>query len=533
MHPERLTARAAWRTAIPSPTLTPKKPAAASRFPPPLRRSNGRAKKLNFVDVPGYFDFIGEMMGPMRVCEGAAIVVGSVSGVTVGAEKAWDFSKKNGVSKCFIINQMDREHASFQKTLDQLRDKFGTEVVPILLPLGEGLSFKGVVNVLEKKAYEASGKACKEVPLPAGEDEAIAAAREEIMEAVAGTDEALMEKYFEEGELSEEEILKGLRIGVTDGSIVPVACCAGLGGVGVAPVLDILAAYMPSPAGRETEGVNPKSGDVENAYMRAGSAFLRDGGVKTIVDKFVGKMSLFKVCSGVLTSTTALYNANADKQEKAGNLFMLRGKEQIMCDKLVAGDIGALAKLQFTGTGNTLCDAAKPIRFDDIEFPAPSISMAVYAKKTGEEDKIFSGLARLQEEDPTITVGKDAGTGETLLSGQGEMHIEVISKKLAGKFGVEAQLQDPKIAYRETIRKSVDQEGRHKKQTGGHGQFADVKIIFEPIGDSTTEFEFVDKVVGGTVPRNFIPSVEKGLRENLPRGRPGRLSHVWPARHAV
>ena len=197
---------------------------------------------------------------------------------------------------------------------------------------------------------------------------------------------------------------------------------------------------------------------------------------------------------------------------------MLRGKEQIMCDKLVAGDIGALAKLQFTGTGNTLCDAAKPIRFDDIEFPAPSISMAVYAKKTGEEDKIFSGLARLQEEDPTITVGKDAGTGETLLSGQGEMHIEVISKKLAGKFGVEAQLQDPKIAYRETIRKSVDQEGRHKKQTGGHGQFADVKIIFEPIGDSTTEFEFVDKVVGGTVPRNFIPSVEKGLRENLPRG---------------
>ena len=476
-----------------------------------------KGKKLNFVDVPGYFDFIGEMMGPMRVCEGAAIVVGSVSGVTVGAEKAWAFAAKNGVVRSFIINQMDREHANFEKTLDALRDKFGSEVVPILLPLGEGLNFKGVVNVLEKKAYECSGKTVKEVPLPAGEEAKINTAREEIMEAVAGTDEELMEKYFSEGELSDEEVLKGLRIGIADGSIVPVCCCAGLGGVGVAPVLDVLATYMPSPAGRKVEGVNPKNDSVETRECKDGEPFSAIV-FKTIVDKFVGKMSLFKVCSGTLTSATALYNTNADKPEKAGNILMMRGKEQIVADKLVAGDIGALAKLQFTGTGNTLCDAAKPIRFEPIEFPAPCISMAVYAKKTGEEDKIFSGLARLQEEDPTITVGKDPSTGETLLSGQGEMHIEVISKKLAGKFGVEANLQDPKIAYRETIRKSVDQEGRHKKQTGGHGQFADVKIIFEPIGDSVTEFEFVDKVVGGTVPRNFIPSVEKGLRENLPKG---------------
>jgi len=476
-----------------------------------------KGKKLNLVDVPGYFDFIGEMMGPLRVCEGALIVVGSVSGLTVGAEKAWDNSTKYGVSKCFTINQMDREHANFQKTLTQLRDKFGTEVVPVLLPIGEGLSFKGVVNVLENKAYEAAGKACKEVPVPAGMQDEIRVAREEIMEAVAGTDEELMEKFFGEGELSDEEILKGLRIGLQDGSIVPVGCCAGLGGLGVAPLMDILAAYMPSPAGREAKGVNPKNDQAETRTCAENQPFSAMV-FKTIVDKFVGKMSLFKVLSGTLTAATPLYNANQDRPEKAGNIFVLRGKEQIGCDKLVAGDIGALAKLQYTNTGHTLCDANKPIRYEEIAFPAPSISMAVYAKKTGEEDKIFSGLARLQEEDPTIRVGKDPDTTETLLSGQGELHIEVISRKLSSKFGVEAQLQDPRIPYRETIRKTVKAQGRHKKQSGGHGQFGDVWIEFSPIGDTEIDFEFVDKVVGGVVPRNFIPSVEKGLRENIGRG---------------
>ncbi|MCL1795395.1 MAG: elongation factor G [Clostridia bacterium] len=474
-------------------------------------------KKLNFVDVPGYFDFVGELMGAMRVCDSALITVGSVSGVTVGAEKAWDQCGKHGVSKCFIINQMDREHANFQKTFDQLRDRFGAEVVPILLPLGEGLSFKGVVNVLTGKAFESNGKAVKEVPIPADMADAIAHAREEIMEAVAGTDEELMEKFFEEGELSDDEILKGLRIGMAEGLIVPVGCCAAVSGIGVLPLMDMLAAYMPSPSGRQVAGENPKNGDAETRACDPDAPFSALV-FKTIVDKFVGKMSIFKVCSGTLTNSTSVVNANADKAEKTGNLFVLRGKEQIAVDKLIAGDIGAVAKLQYTNTGHTLCDAAKPVRFDAITFPNPSISMAVYAKKTGEEDKIFSGLARLQEEDPTIRVGKDPDTLETLLSGQGEMHIEVVSRKLSSKFGVEAQLQDPKIAYRETIRKTVKAQGRHKKQSGGHGQFGDVWIEFGPLPDATVDFEFVDKVVGGVVPRNFIPSVEKGLRENIVRG---------------
>lgn len=476
-----------------------------------------KGKKLNFVDIPGYFDFIGEMMGPLRVCEGAVIVVDSASGLTVGAEKAWNNSAKHGISKCFVINKMDREHANFQKTFGQLRDTFGAEVVPILLPLGEGLDFKGVVNVLENKAYEAAGKAVKEVPVPASMAGRISTAREEIMEAVAGTDEELMEKFFEQGELSDEEILRGLRMGVTLGMIVPVGCCAGVSGVGVSPLLDILAAYMPAPAGREYKGVNPRTDGAETRVCEDSQPFSALV-FKTIVDKFVGKMSLFKVCSGTLTASTSLYNASVDKAEKAGNIFILRGKEQIVCGKLVAGDIGSLAKLQYTNTGNTLCEAGKPVRFEDIVFPAPSISMAVYARKTGEEDKIFSGLARLQEEDPTIRVGKDPDTTETLLSGQGELHIEVISKKLASKFGVEAQLQDPRIAYHETIRKTVKAQGRHKKQSGGHGQFGDVWIEFSPIGDTEIDFEFVDKVVGGVVPRNFIPSVEKGLRENIKKG---------------
>ncbi len=476
-----------------------------------------KGKKLNLVDVPGYFDFIGEMMGPMRICEGAAIIVGSVSGLTVGAEKAWDFSTKFGVSKCLIINQMDREHADFKKILAQLRNRFGSEVVPILLPIGDGLNFKGVVNVLENKAYEAIGKTCKDIPVPAGMADAIQAAKEEIMEAVAGTDEALMEKFFEEGELSEEEILRGLRAGVVEGAIVPVGCCAGINGAGVIPLMDILSAYMPSPAMRELTGANPRNDEPETRVCAENQPFSALV-FKTVVDKFVGKMSLFKVCSGVLTQSTVLYNANADKTEKAGNIFSLRGKDQLPAERLVAGDIGALAKLQYTNTGHTLCDAGKPVRYEEIFFPAPSISMAVYAKKTGEEDKIFSGLARLQEEDPTIRVGKDPDTTETLLSGQGEMHIEVVSKKLSSKFGVEAQLQDPRIAYRETIRKAVKAQGRHKKQSGGHGQFGDVWIEFSPIGDTETDFEFVDKVVGGVVPRNFIPSVEKGLRENIPKG---------------
>ncbi|GHU69445.1 elongation factor G [Clostridia bacterium] len=476
--------------------------------------------KINLIDVPGYFDFIGEMMGPLRVADGVLISVGSVSGLVVGTEKAWDYSTKFGVPKCFVINQMDREHANFQKILSQLQDRYGAAVVPVTLPIGEGLGFTGVASVLEGKAYTGAGKSIKEAPIPADMADAIAQAKEAITEAAAGADESLMEKYFEEGELSLEDTVKGLRAGVADGTVVPVCCCAGVNGTGVTAVLDVLLSYMPSPAGKTAKGIDPRKPADSNADSRvcAPDAPFSAQVFKTIADPFVGKLSLFKIMSGTLSAETALFNANADKTEKAGTIYILRGKKQIPAEKVFAGDICALAKLQFTNTGHTLCEAGKPIQYPDIDFPAPCISMAVYAKKSGEEDKVFTGLSRLQEEDPTIRIDKSPDTLETLLSGLGELHLEVVSKKLNSKFGVEAILQDPRIPYRETIRKSVKAQGRHKKQTGGHGQFGDVWIEFQPIGDGSTDFEFVDKVVGGVVPRNFIPSVEKGLRENLPKG---------------
>ncbi len=474
-------------------------------------------KSLNIIDVPGYFDFIGEMMGPLRIVETAVIVVGSVSGMSVGTEKAWSYAGKNKVGRMFVINQMDREHANFTKVAEQLRGAYGSSVVPMLLPIGEGAGFKGVVNVLENKAYEGVGKALKEVPVPASMSGQIKTALDELTEAAASSDDELMMKYLDEGELSHEELLTGFRAGMKNGSIVPVLSCSALTGVGVASMMDIMAKYLPSPEGTQATGVNPKNEEEEIrvcADSEPFSAFV----YKTIADPFVGKLSLFRVCSGTITASTSLYNVNTEKAEKSAGIYAMRGKKQLSKTVIHAGDLGALAKLQFTSTGDTLCDQNKPIRFAPLTFPVPCISKAVYAAKQGEEDKVFGGLSRLQEEDPTITIEKNVETTETLLSGQGELHLDVIRSKLSSKFGANAVLQDPRIPYRETIRKTVKAQGRHKKQSGGHGQFGDVWIEFSPIGEGSTDFDFVDAVVGGVVPRNFIPAVEKGLRENLPKG---------------
>ncbi len=468
--------------------------------------------KINVVDVPGYFDFVGEMIGAMRVVKTACIVVGAVSGVTVGAEKAWDAAKGNGVARMFIVNRMDTENADFEKVVEQLRDKFGTSVAPLVIPIGAGASFKGVVNVLENKAYEGTGKGLKEVPVPASMSGDIGTALEELTEAAASADDDLMMKYLDEGELTHEEILQGFRAGMINGTIVPVVAVSALTGVGIAKLLDTIVTYLPSPEGSVLKTVDGQeiACDANGPF----SAFV----FKTVADPFVGKLSLVRVCSGKLTSGTALYNANAEKAEKSGGLFMMRGKKQIAANTLYAGDLGALSKLQFTASGDTLCESGKVIKFPPIAYPEACISKAISAAKQGEEDKVFSGLSRLQEEDPSIKVEKNVETTETLVSGQGELHLDVIKSKLATKFGAQANLSDPKIPYRETIRKTVSCQGRHKKQSGGHGQFGDVWIEFSPIGDTNVQFEFEDAVVGGAVPRNFIPSVEKGLRENIVKG---------------
>ena len=474
--------------------------------------------KINLIDIPGYFDFAGEQSGPLTVCEGALICVGAVSGLNVGAEKAWAMCDKTHTSRMIVINQMDRENANFEKALATITEKYGSHIAPIEVPIVENGKFTGVVCVLENKAYTGEGKNMKEIPIPDFVADEVESAREAIMEAAAGAEDELMEKFFEDGELSFDDMMHGLRQGIKDGTVVPVVCCSSITRIGLAKLLDNVIDLMPSPAGHEIVGVNPKTGE-ETVRVCADDQPFSAQVFKTMADPFVGKLSIMKVMSGVLTGDMLLYNSNAEKTEKPGTIYFMKGKKQTATSKVCAGDICALAKLQSVATGNTLCDGANPVKFADIEFPAPCISKAVYAKKAGEEDKIFSGLARLMEEDPTITITKNVETTESVLSGLGEMHIEVVAKKLATKFGAECVLQDPKIPYRESIRKPIDVEGRHKKQSGGHGQFGDVKIRFRPNEDpEDIEFHFVDSVVGGTVPRNFIPAVEKGLRDNIKHG---------------
>ena len=478
--------------------------------------------KVNLVDIPGFFDFAGEQVGPMNVCEGALIVVGAVSGLDVGAEKAWVMCDKTHSARMIVVTKMDQENANFDKVLGELTAKYGAHLAPIEVPIVENGKFTGVACLLEKKAFIGEGKGLKAVEIPASVQDEVEKCHEALVEAAAGADEELEMKYLEwlDGgeELTEEEVMYGLRKGIVDGTVVPVVCCSSATRVGMAKLLDNIIDLMPSPAGTVLEGTNPRTGDAVERVCANDQPFSARV-FKTMADPFVGKLSLLKVTSGVLDGSTQLYNVNAEKTEKPGTIYILKGKQQSTTQKVVAGDLCALAKLQSVATGNTLCDQANPVQFPDMEFPAPNISKAVYAKKAGEEDKIFSGLNRLMEEDPTIRVEKNVETAESVLSGIGEMAIDVVAAKLASKFKVECDLRDPKIPYRESIRKPIDVQGRHKKQSGGHGQFGDVKIKFRPNEDpNDTEFHFVDSVVGGTVPRQYIPAVEKGLIDNIKHG---------------
>ena len=473
-------------------------------------------KKLNIIDTPGYFDFAGEIPGPLAAVEGAVLVMSAVTGLSTGFEKAWNATGKAGVARMIVVTQVDREHINYRKVLDDLRAAYGHTIIPTVLPIGEGTGFKGVVDVLSGKAFTGAGKDRKEIPIPAEMEALVEEAIEACHEAAASTSEDLMEKFFDEGRLSEVDMLRGLSAGIYEGSIVPVVPVSSLNGIGVRPLLYELAMYMPSPMEHTYHGINPKTKSMHIRHADMSESFTAQV-FKTIADPFVGKLSLIKVISGVLTPATALYNANADKPEKAAGMFMIRGKKQTPVGMLCAGDIGALSKLQYTSTGDSLCEIGKVVQYDSIEMPAPQISLAVYAKKAGEEDKVFSGLSRLCDEMPDVIVAKDPMTTETLISGQGELELEVVRQKLLAKFGADAVFKDPKIAYRESIRKTIKVQGRHKKQSGGHGQFGDIWVEFSP-AEPGVEFEFVDEVVGGAVPRNFIPSVEKGLRDNLVKG---------------
>lgn len=469
--------------------------------------------KINIIDAPGFFDFYGEVHAAMALADAALIVVGAVSGPVVGVEKAMELCKERNMARMMVVNQMDRENANFEKVVDELIAKFGPSVVPIQLPIMDKGAFKGYVDVVNMKAKLFDGKNEKETAVP---DALMAAAKkysEALTEAAAETDEGLMEKFFEQGELSHEEIIRGLNNGVRNGTITPVGCCAALPNIGVATLMDNLVHYMPAASDEAApHAVSVKTG--ETVKIEKNGKFAAQV-AKTVVDQF-GKYSIIKVYSGVLTVDIAPFNSTSDKSEKATAPAIMRGKKLIPVEKLIAGDIGALSKLQYTNTGDTLCDASAPVVFDKINFPEPCIGLAVSAKKQGEEDKVFAGLNKLLEEDPTMALEKNVETGDVLIRGLGEMHIDVICSKLKNKTGVEAALADPKVPYRETIRATAEAEGKHKKQTGGSGQFGVVNMRFEPL--ESGEFEFVNAIVGGVVPREYIPAVEKGTREALQRG---------------
>ncbi len=473
--------------------------------------------KINIIDTPGYFDFIGDAASGYYLADSALILISGLSGLSVGAEQAWEKCTDEKMPRAFLINQMDKEHVEFDKSIDSLKEKYGTHITVLQLPIGQGLDFKGIVDIIDMKAYEFGEDKDKEIPIPAELADKATEIREAIIENAAENDEELMEKYFEGEELTKQDIMKGLKEGIVDGDVVPVFVAAAAPNQGVRLLMDSLVTLMPSPDQViNITGKTPK--DEKITYNADPSLPFAAQVYKTVADPFVGKLSIFKILGGELKLGQNIDNANAEKHEKFGQIYIMFGKKQINVEKLSAGDIGALAKLQHTNTGDTLCDPAKHVVFGEVKFPEPCISLAVTAKKQGDEEKVFAGLHRLEEEDPTFRIEKQTETSDTLVSGLGELHLEVICKKLHNKFGVEAVLQDPIVPYRETIKKKVKAQGKHKKQSGGHGQYGDVWVEFEPLIGSEETFEFVDKVVGGVVPRNFIPAVEKGLRESLPNG---------------
>lgn len=475
--------------------------------------------RLYFVDTPGYFDFIGEVIQGLKAVDAALITVCGVSGLQVGTEKAWQNVSKSNIPRAFFINKLDRENANFEKTYTSLREKFGTSIVPIQVPIGKEQDFRGIVDIVNRKAkvFDKKTKAIVDEEIADELLPIIDEYRNNLMEEVAETDEELLEKYLSDGELGDEDIIKGLRKGILSGDISPVLCGSAFSNIGVQSLLDGIINYMPSPSDRKAyTGKHPEKGEALARKVDVNEPFSAVV-FKTIADPFVGKLSLFRVISGTISSDSAIYNVNKGKSEKVGTLYMMKGKNEVPVQKLQAGDIGAVAKLQFTTTGDTICDMSNPIVYDGFEFPAPCMSMTVKPKAKGDEDKISSGLSKLLEEDPTFKISRDVENAEMIVSGLGELHIEIIANKLKNKFGADVMLDIPKIPYRETIRKVSDVQGKYKKQSGGHGQYGDVWIKFEPQFESE-DMVFVDQVVGGVVPRQYIPAVEKGLKEVIKHG---------------
>ena len=471
-----------------------------------------RDVKINLIDTPGFFDFAGGLYEGVRAADCLLVVLAAGSGFDVGAEKAVKAAKSRSLAKIFAVTKCDAENTNFYKTIDALKERYGTVICPVVVPHYENGKVVSYVNFLQDKAFVYQDGKAQETAIP--ENDTISELHAAFTEAVASADEELMMKFFEEEPFTHDEIVKGLKTGVKEGLIIPVYACSGQTLEGVDLILNALRKYAPSPADLKESGVDADGEPVEIACdASANTAAIC---FKTVADPFVGKMSYFKVASGELKADGNYINARTGDAVRLGKLVSVKGGKTEDTAKITAGDIGVITKLEGFKTGDTLCDAKKPVTIDGIDFPAPCLSMAVKVQKKGDEEKVATGLKKLSHEDPSIKTYIDEETREQIVAGQGEQHLDVVVSKLKTKFGVSVDLEVPKVPYRETIRKTVSKQGRHKKQSGGHGQFGDVWIRFEPIvGDG---FEFAEEVVGGAVPKNFFPAVEKGLRESIARG---------------
>jgi elongation factor G len=466
--------------------------------------------KLNFIDTPGYPDFVAEVKAGLAASEGAVIVVCAVSSVEVGTEQVWRYASEAKLPRLVFVNKMDRENANFFNALKDIQAKLGARCLPIQLPIGSQKDFQGVVDLVTKKAY--SGTPLKDAEIPSSLTSDVNSYREKLVEAVVEVDDELIAKYLDGEEISEEQIYRCIKEATRLGKVVPVLLGSALKNIAITPVLDAVSDYMPSPKEREALKATNVSTGSEEVVEPVSGAPLSALVFKTTNDPRAGKISYFRVYSGAVSSNSQVWNVNRGAAERIGQLFVLRGKTQEPVPQLSAGDIGAVAKLTSTTTGDTLGSRERQLKFAPIEFPAPLLSMAVHPKSRGDLDKMSTVLPKICEEDFTLKVQREADIGEILLEGMGETHLDVAAERLANKFGVEVNLKRPKVPYKETITATTQAEYKHKKQTGGHGQYGHVLLEVEPLPRGTG-FEFTERVVGGAVPRNYIPAVEKGVNE--------------------
>ena len=465
-----------------------------------------RDHKLNILDTPGYADFRGEVVSGIRVADAAVIVVAAQAGIEVGTAQMWDMATERGLSKVVYVSKMDRDNADFSRAVELLNERFGRHLVPVQLPIGSEESFSGSVNLLDPEAS-----------VPDGLEGAVDEARERLIEAIAEIDDDLATKYLEGEEITREELRAGLVQGIRQGTLVPVLVGSPLNGLGVTELLDLIVDFLPSPADRPPSVASVVGSEDELELVTDSDGPLAALVFKTSADPFVGKLSLFRVYSGTLESDSSLWNANRNESERIAQVFAVNGKNQEAVSAVIAGDIGAVSKLSTVVTGDTISTRENPVTLEGLSFPRPMYQMSVYPKTKADVDKMTSSLARIVEEDPSLLVIRDPETQQTLIGGLGDTHLDVSVEKMKRKFGVEIELSIPRVPYMETVSSRSRVEYRHKKQTGGHGQFGHVWLEIEPLPRGSG-FEFVGKIVGGVVPREYVPSVEKGVRAALSGG---------------